>query len=377
MSPITSKKTSLDFSVDGIGNLFKERHRRILVSFLLFIATVFPGELGEVTRLAIFDAYTQVSVFVAATLLFFFGLEHFLKIDVGKVMEKGGVWQVPTASCLGALPGCGGAVVVITAFARGNITLGAMVAALIGTMGDAAFLLLAKDPTAYFKIIIISLFAAIICGWLVDRFHRGELYSTEVKFLGHTIIGRLRNRDKFYMILAIPGLILGSMQLMQINIYDLGSFVFALGLCGAALSVGVWSISPVNAVTMHNDHPFTRATEETSFVTAWVIVAYLAYEYAYAFFGLDLAGLAEAAWIFIPLLAILIGFVPGCGPQILVTTLYLNGIIPFAALIGNAISNDGDALFPAIALTPRMAIVATLYSAIPALIISYIFLFWG
>ena len=377
MSPVTSKKTSLDFNVDGIGNLFRERYRRILVSFLLFIATVFPGELGKVTRFAVFDAYTQVSVFVAATLLFFFGLEYFFKIDVGKVMEKGGVWQVPTASCLGALPGCGGAVVVITAFARGNITLGAMVAALIGTMGDAAFLLLAKDPTAYFKIIIISLFAAIICGWLVDRFHRGELYSTEVKFVGHTIIGRLRNRDKFYMILAIPGLILGSMQLMQINIYDLGSFVFTLGLCGAALSVGVWSISPVNAVTMHNDHPFTRATEETSFVTVWVIVAYLAYEYAYAFFGLDLAGLAEAAWIFIPLLAILIGFIPGCGPQILVTTLYLNGIIPFAALLGNAISNDGDALFPAIALTPRMAVVATLYSAIPALIISYIFLFWG
>ena len=377
MSPITSKKTALDFNVDGIGNLFRERYRRIIVSFLLLFATVFPGELGNVTRFAIFDAYTQVSVFVAATLLFFFGLEHFFKIDVGKVMEKGGVWQVPTASCLGALPGCGGAVVVITAFARGNITLGAMVAALIGTMGDAAFLLLAKEPTTYFKIILISMFAAIICGWLVDRFHRGELYSTEVKFLGHTIIGKLRNRDKFYMILALPGLVLGSMQLMQINIHDLGSLVFALGLGGAALSVGVWSISPVNAVTVHNDHPFTRATEETSFVTAWVIAAYLAYEYAYAFFGLDLAGLADAAWIFIPLLAILVGFVPGCGPQILVTTLYLNGIIPFAALIGNSISNDGDALFPAIALTPRMAVVATLYSAIPALIISYIFLFWG
>jgi len=377
VSPITSKKTALDFNVDGIGNLFRERYRRIIVSFLLLVATVFPGELGNVTRFAVFDAYTQVSVFVAATLLFFFGLEHFFKIDVGKVMEKGGAWQVPTASCLGALPGCGGAVVVITAFARGNITLGAMVAALIGTMGDAAFLLLAKEPTTYFKIILISMFAAIICGWLVDRFHRGELYSTEVKFLGHTIIGKLRNRDKFYMILALPGLVLGSMQLMQINIHDLGSLVFALGLGGAALSVGVWSISPVNAITVHNDHPFTRATEETSFVTAWVIAAYLAYEYAYAFFGLDLAGLADAAWIFIPLLAILVGFVPGCGPQILVTTLYLNGIIPFAALIGNAISNDGDALFPAIALTPRMAVVATLYSAIPALIISYIFLFWG
>ena len=377
MSPITSKKTVVDLDIDDAQNLFRERYHRMLVAGLLFIAAIYPGKLGEITRFSVFDAYTQVSAFVAATLLFFFSLEHFFKIDVGKVMEKGGVWQVPTASCLGALPGCGGAVVVITAFARGNITLGAMVAALIGTMGDAAFLLLAKEPTTYVKVMAISMIAAIICGWFVDRFHRGDLYSSEVKFLGHTVIGSLRNRDKTYILIAIPGLILGTMQLMQINLYELGPIVLAIGLGGAALSVGVWAISPVNAVTVHKDHPFTRTTEETSFVTVWVIAAYLAYEYAYAFLGLDLAGLAEVAWIFIPLLAILVGFIPGCGPQILVTTLYLTGIIPFAALIGNAISNDGDALFPAIALTPRMAIIATLYSAIPALIISYAFLFWG
>ena len=379
MNPITSKKTSLDLDIGDTRNIFRERYHRILVAGLLFIAAVYPGKLGEITRLSVFDAYTQVSVFVAATLLFFFGLEHSFKIDVGKIMEKGGAWQVPTASCLGALPGCGGAVVVITAFARGNITLGAMVAALIGTMGDAAFLLLATEPTTYVKVMLISITAAIICGWMVDRFHRGDLYSSEVKFLGHTVIGRLRNRDKIYMLVAIPGLILGCIQLFglgQINMYELPG-AMTIGLGGVAISVGVWAISPVNAVTAHKDHPFTRATEETSFVTTWVIVAYLAYDYAFNFFGLDLAGLTEAAWIFIPLLAILVGFIPGCGPQILVTTLYINGIIPFAALIGNAISNDGDALFPAIALTPRMAIIATLYSAIPALIISYIFLFWG
>ncbi|MEK9955214.1 MAG: putative manganese transporter [Actinomycetota bacterium] len=33
--------------------------------------------------------------------------------------------------------------------------------------------------------------------------------------------------------------------------------------------------------------------------------------------------------------------------------------------------NDGDALFPAIALAPAAAIMATIYSAIPALIIAY------
>tara|TARA_B100000029_G_scaffold94627_1_gene84824 strand:+ start:205 stop:1338 length:1134 start_codon:yes stop_codon:yes gene_type:complete len=377
VSPITSKKTSLNLDISGPGEILRERYHRILIVSLLFIAAAYPGDLGEITRLSAFDAYIQVSAFVAATLLFFFSLEHFFKIDVGKVMEKGGVWQVPTAGCLGALPGCGGAVVVITAFARGNITLGAMVAALIGTMGDAAFLLLAKEPTTYVKVMVISIISAIVCGWLVDRLHRGDLYSSDIRFLGHKVIGNLRYRDKTYIMIAIPGLILGTMQLMQIDLYALGPIVLAIGLVGAALSVSVWAISPVNAITLSKDHPFTRTTEETSFVTVWVIVAYLAYEYAYAFFGLDLAGLAETAWVFIPLLAILIGFIPGCGPQILVTTLYLSGIIPFAALIGNAISNDGDALFPAIALTPRMAVIATLYSAIPALIISYAFLFWG
>ena len=70
-------------------------------------------------------------------------------------------------------------------------------------------------------------------------------------------------------------------------------------------------------------------------------------------------------------LAIIIGFLPGCGPQILVTSLYLNGAVPFSAQLGNAISNDGDALFPAIALSPKAALIATVYSAIPAFLVGY------
>lgn len=71
------------------------------------------------------------------------------------------------------------------------------------------------------------------------------------------------------------------------------------------------------------------------------------------------------------LVAILVGFVPGCGPQIVVTTLYLAGAVPLSAQLANAISNDGDALFPAIALAPRAALLATFYSAVPALIVGY------
>jgi len=367
----------LNFSKESLIDLWKARHRRIGILIVLLVYSIFPGDLGEVTRTSLFDAYIQVTVFVAATLLLFFSLEHFYKMDIGILMKKGDIWQVPMASLLGALPGCGGAVVVITAFARGNIRLGAMVAALIATMGDAAFLLLAKEPTTYLRLMSISIFAAVISGWTVDRFHRGELYSSEIKHFEKIGIGRLRTRDKLFMAFAAPGLFLGILQLAQVDVNNFGILVTILGLLGAFLTISVWVLSPINAVSSSDDHPFTRSSEETSFVTVWVIAGFLTYEYAYAFFGLDLEVLAEAAWIFLPILAVLVGFIPGCGPQVLVTTLYLNGIIPFAALIGNAISNDGDALFPAIALTPRMAVIATLYSGIPALIISYFFLFAG
>ena len=154
-----------NFSKESLIDLWKARHRRIGILIVLLVYSIFPGDLGEVTRTSLFDAYIQVTVFVAATLLLFFSLEHFYKMDIGILMKKGDIWQVPMASLLGALPGCGGAVVVITAFARGNIRLGAMVAALIATMGDAAFLLLAKEPTTYLRLMSISIFAAVISGW--------------------------------------------------------------------------------------------------------------------------------------------------------------------------------------------------------------------
>jgi hypothetical protein len=54
----------------------------------------------------------------------------------------------------------------------------------------------------------------------------------------------------------------------------------------------------------------------------------------------------------------------------------LGGHIPIAAQIGNSISNDGDALFPALAIAPKAAILATLYSAIPAVIVAYVWYYF-
>ena len=119
-----------------------------------------------------------------------------------------------------------------------------------------------------------------------------------------------------------------------------------------------------------------RTVEDTNFITVWVIGAFLVFELSVYSLGLDLQTLFDGWALFTPMIAILLGFLPGCGPQVLVTTMYLAGLVPLSAQIGNTISNDGDALFPAIAIAPKVAIVATLYSAVPAVIIAYSWMFW-
>jgi hypothetical protein len=105
-----------------------------------------------------------------------------------------------------------------------------------------------------------------------------------------------------------------------------------------------------------------------------VVFAFVGYELAVAASGLNI-GAALGIWApLVPLAAIVLGLIPGCGPPIVVTSLYLSGAVPFSAQLGNAIANDGDALFPAIAVAPKAALMATLYSAIPALLVAYAWL---
>ena len=71
----------------------------------------------------------------------------------------------------------------------------------------------------------------------------------------------------------------------------------------------------------------------------------------------------------------LLGLIPGCGVQIIVMSFYLKGSFPFAALVANTISQDGDALFPLIAMNKKAAFWATVVTTIPAIIVGSIVYF--
>ena len=346
---------------------------RLLVALAFVALALMPGELGALTRSLMTDAYVQVSAFVATTLMLFYGAERVFKFNLGDALRNSRGFQIPLAALLGATPGCGGAVVVVAAYTTGNVGFGAVVATLTATMGDAAFLLIATRPDVAVVVLPLSFAVGILTGYIVDRFNK-------IDYRGHALascdfapfIGRTRLKDLGYIVVVVPGLIIGISQLMQLDLEALyGVGLPIVGLLGTFIGLYIWSTSPVQAMTNVADSPVTRVAEETSFISVWVIGAYLAYDYIVAFAGLDLETLFQSIAPLLPLMGVLIGLVPGCGPQVLVTTLYINGLIPFSALMGNAISNDGDALFPAIALSPKAAIMATLYSTIPAVIIAY------
>ena len=367
----TNPKIQTFIATDMLGPF---RSKRLFVLCVVLALALAPGYLGTLTRELMVDAYVQVSSFVAATMLLFYGAERLFNFDIGSALKKARGLQVPLAALLGATPGCGGAVIVVAAYSSGNVGFGAVVATLTATMGDAAFLLIAIRPEAALVVLPLSFTVGIVAGWIVDRFNKIDLTPDPSKHCEIApVIGKVRWQDYGYALIAAPGLIIGITQLSGANIFAIynPSLIFIIALTGTFLGIFIWATSPLKAMTNLADHPLTRMAEETSFISIWVIGAYLAYDYADAFAGLDLEAAFRSVGPLLPLLGVLVGFIPGCGPQVLIATLYINGVVPFAALIGNAISNDGDALFPAIALNPKAAIVATAYSAIPALVVGY------
>ncbi len=355
------------------------------------LALVFDPAAIDVVIGAISEAYLQVSTFVAATLLIFFSLEKLFKFDLTEALSGAGRWQVPLAAALGALPGCGGAIIVVTRYVSGNLSFGSVLATLTATMGDAAFLLLAKEPVTGLFIIVLGFSVGVVTGILTDWLHGPDFMrpSAEDTASAKKAIAEPDENsdlsslflDRLWMLLILPGIVMGIALALQYELDELLAFggietpATLWGFAGGMLCLIMWALPrlvpglPVNETG--STDIIRRTISDTNFVTSWVVFAFLLFELTVHFLDLDLTSLFSSVAFLTPLIAVLIGFLPGCGPQILVTTLYLSGFVPLSAQIGNAISNDGDALFPAIALAPKAAIMATLYSAVPALILAY------
>lgn len=375
---------------------FRLKYKRLLLPVAL-LTLIASSTTREVTVNTLSDAFWAVSTYVAFTLAIY----HYLAVFFNKESRITSLYnnsrnhQVFFAALLGALPGCGGAIIVTTQFVSGRVGFGAIVAVLTSTMGDAAFLLLASKPDIGFAVIGLGVMVGCISGWIVNGIHRDDFLRPEAQSVTNRFSctnesstgfekKAINLQGAFWKWLLLPATIIAALGSFQVDVNQLlhlpDMTIEWIGAVLIIISMLLWSLTKEikdYESTVAEDtkqvwsHPIQKAAQDTNFVTAWVILAFMAFELITFFGQIDLAATFSGWGVWMPLMGLTIGLLPGCGPQILVTSLYISGAAPLSAQLANAISNDGDALFPAIALAPKAAIVATFYSALPALVVGY------
>ena len=392
------------------------------------------GQALEILVISMRDAFLAVTVFVAAMLLLFSWLQY---VTAGRFVvwiRENTRFQPVIGAMMGLTPGCGGAIIVMPMYARGYVTYGTVIATLIATLGDAAFVLIGavfQDSSFLTPVIVVhltSFLVGVLWGYVVDKLEVtpsaplgrfGPKFGTDEP-LGEEAAKAMEGENsliedlpreipegwgyrvlhqgyRVWWAITAVGLCLAILLLIWYAqdpeyspelVWDpttRDGIVTWVGLIGTSLSIILY-ISSKNffaddtEATIGDklnslDETLVHAASETAFVTFWVLIAYLVFE-----FGMILSGISEtdmsehgsgAAAV---LLAATVGLIPGCGPQIIAITAYIEGVISFPALVANAISQDGDALFPLLVRHKVASIWATIHTTLPAIIVGLVFL---
>ncbi len=385
----------------------------------------------EIVVTSMRDAFLAVTVFVAVMVLLFSWLQYSTSGRFVEFIRENKKLQPIIGALMGLTPGCGGAIVMMPMYARGYVTYGTVVATLIATLGDSAFVLIGAavaDSSFIAPMIavhVISFVVGVTWGYIVDmtgttprnplgRF--GPTIGEEVvhesaegtsplddlsrevpEGLGYKI---LHQGYVLWWAVTIVGFIFAILLLiwsgqdadytleLSYNPLTLNGFITWVGLFGTTLSVILyiaqknWFADDTEATIGDKLHSMREtmihAASETAFVTFWVMIAYLVFEFSMLFSGLTEQDMSKYGdGVIAVIIASTIGLIPGCGPQIIAITAYTKDMISFPALAANAISQDGDALFPLLVRHKAASLWATVHTTIPALIVGILLLVAG
>ena len=380
------------------------------------------------------DAFLAVTVFVAAMILLFSWLQYITAGQFVSWIRENKRLQPVIGAMMGLTPGCGGAIIVMPMYARGYVTYGTVIATLIATLGDAAFVLIgavfqnSAFITPVIAVHLTSFIVGVVWGYGVDSLEvtpSSPLGKFGPKFgsdepLGEEAAREMEGNDSviedmprevpeglgyriihqgyrvWWMVTAV-GLCLAILLLIWYaqdpdyapelvwNPTTRDGLVTWVGFIGSSLSIILY-VSSKNFLRDDTeatigdklnslDETLVHAASETAFVTFWVLIAYLAFELGMIASGINEADLAEhGAGVGAVILAATVGLIPGCGPQIIAISAYVEGVISFPALVANAISQDGDALFPLLVRHKVASIWATIHTTLPAIIVGLVFL---
>ncbi len=210
--------------------------------------------------------------------------------------------QVAIGSLLGIIPGCAGGFAVTSLYNHGLVSFGALVAMMVASCGDEAFVMLSLFPVKALKIMAFLLVLSFLTG------------------------------------LAVDGLKIKAGHCDDIDITE-------------------------DEDRQHCKHHRSLKMFLKENVLHHVIVKHIPRVFAWTFSVLLLIAILQQyvdvnAWIsdktlLMIILAALIGIIPESGPHLIFVTLFAQGIVPLPVLLASCIAQDGHSGLPLLAENKR------------------------
>ncbi|EDY84893.1 hypothetical protein VDG1235_4527 [Verrucomicrobiia bacterium DG1235] len=289
--------------------------------------------------------------------------------------------QYALAGLLGVTPGCLGAFAVVTLHMHRGLSLGAVVACMIATFGDEAFVMLALIPGQALLIAAVGLVVGIAAGALTDFVLKGEPQITSNEC--HEL--RTHEEDEFEagkvrdlwvplhpirvsVLLALSGFILavvfgpvgpGEWNLIRIAL-----------LCLAGLA---WLVTAVSSDHFIVEHLWKHIVKgHLARMSLWILGALVFLHLLSSY--TDASRLADGSLWVLTFVAALVGVIPDSGPHLVFTTLFADGAIPLSVLITNSIVQDGHGMIPLLAHSKSSFLLVKAINLVAGLLVGFAWL---
>jgi len=338
----------------------------------------------------------MIEIIKHALMITSFVFTMMLLIEYINVLTSGGwqkrlanrVWgQYILASLLGIIPGCLGVFVVVAMYSHGIITLGAVVAAMVATSGDEAYVMLAMIPKQAFFIIGVLFAVGILAGILTDIFiSKSTIWKTRCceKLELHDV-------EKFS---CFPrGMILRQWKECTLSrgILAFVLIIFILAFFSGEIGPPAWNWIRITFLVVTSIALFIVATVPEHFleehlwqhvvkqhvpqIFLWtlgaLIVMYILTEH------LHLENtIRESTWIVLAV-ACLVGLIPESGPHLIFVTFYAQGTIPLSILLASSIVQDGHGMLPMLAHSKRGFVIIKAINFIIGFLVGILAMFMG
>lgn len=331
-------------------------------------------------------------------------------IELVNVDSKGGLFsglktskfgQVLLSSILGIIPGCMGGFASVSLYTHGIISFGALVAMMIVSSGDEAFVMLAMFPDKSLWIFALLFAIAVAVGLAVDilyhparprdaccpglEVHKEDHEHTSGdKHLSWRGVSFKRAAMFVGVALFITALLSGWLECEGCKACECGGHGGHIdGLAVNLLSeewmywvFGVLSLAVLAVLIFGSDH-FVNEHLWNHIVKKHVPSVFLWTFGVLVATGLLLHHCDIASWIssntaLMILLAALIGMIPESGPHLIFVTLFASGVLPVEVLLTSCISQDGHSSLPLLAESKKDFLKAKVINFLVAVVVGFV-----